>query len=447
MATNPDFDWDEVIVSKKPKQKEIEASFLSDPDIELGSRPDEEPEEVIVESLGLTECQQQSCGAAEAYQQVLAYDEMTRCYGVRDEFFNVDTPAAVRFRIASADNFPNQNVLDNYNTWNIRGNYDMVNSLTIARAPCETRYDYKLLDATFLNANPRGNVAFYPRAFENYAGHEMSAGERLTIRSIFGQMLWGRDQDGSYYQTPDPNRTGFGYLRLVATGRSSANGTFDGFNAGGFNMAMTQQVQSDPAGDLDSGVYLRSDSIDFFTTDGSGYPVQEAGNEVRLDDGTGDNFYSNPNGAYMPLGDQTGAYMCKLEMDIQMSQDGNTATCTLFMETEHVLTGLRTTQSYTSNALNLNGGLKLSSPWELWGGSYTVSYGPINAQGDTATYNTRGGMEGMTRYWAENNNVKRSMWLIAYDGWENESKVRKACWEMERSRPSWSPKDYCSRIQ
>ena len=67
MPTNPDFDWDEVIVSKKPKQKEIDVTFSSDPDIQLGSIEVEDAVERPISSQGLTECGTQKCSAADDY--------------------------------------------------------------------------------------------------------------------------------------------------------------------------------------------------------------------------------------------------------------------------------------------------------------------------------------------------------------------------------------------
>lgn len=439
MATNPDFDWDEVVVSKKPKQKEIDVSFPSDPDIDLGSRPDEAPQTIIVESLGLTECQSQSCGAAEAYQSVLAYDEMARCYGVRGQFTFVDTPAAIKFRIGSFDNFPNINVLDNNLNYNLRGDYPMVSAAPVSGAPCENWYDRQYLDATFLNGNSKGRVAFYPRAFEDVAGTELGPGDSLTVRTVMGNMIYDREEFGGYYSQPIEPRTNFGYMRIVATGKNAFNGTFDGFNAGGLNAAVAGNVVTTNPGQSNSQVDLVLDTINFFQSEGS-FPAQTQ-KAIKIDS---ENFGAD-GGEYMPLGTQTGAYMTKLEMEIQMAGDGNSATLRMFMELEHVRTGRKIQTELNYTAFGLNGGLKISSPRETWNGTYDLNYDI--GDGNTAVYNTRGGMEGTTRYFQNNSNVSRSLWLIAYDGWENESKVRKACIEMERSRPSWDPASYCSRIQ
>lgn len=440
--TNPEFDWDDVIVTKRPKQKELEASFLSDPDLDLGSRPDEEPETIIIESTGLTECQEQSCGAADAYQSVLAYDEMVKCYGTRGEFTFVDTPAAIKFRISGQDNYPTgPNALDNTTSWNINAQYNMVDFTNTPCAPCEAKFDNKQLDATFLNAATTSNVAFFPRAFENLGGTILYAGQKVNVKTIFGQMFYGRRNDGLFWDSPDPARHGLGYLRCLAYGASTPGGNeYTGFNTAGINAAMTQQIVVTLPNDPFAAVDLTSDSIDWMSSDNDGYPIQEdAVIELSAASAVECNFYR---------GDITGAYLCKLELDIQMAQDGETAEWYMYMETEHVKSGKKVRQKYSSTAYGLNGSMKISDPYEISfpGREWTINK-PINAQGATAVYNTRGGMEATTRYWAQNANVKRSMWLIAYDGWENEDKVRKACWEMERSRPSWQPKDYCSRIQ
>lgn len=437
MSTNPDFDWDEVIVSKKPKQKEIETAFLSDPDIQLGSIEQEDFVERPISSPARPECNLQSCTAADDYYAALPYDEMVKCYGVRGEFFNVDTPAAISFRISGTDNFPNQQILDNYYRYNIRGDYPMLSAAPVSGAPCENWYDRQFLDATFLNGAGTSSVAFYPRAFENLEGRELGPGESLNVKSVMGNMIFDREEYGGYYSAPTTPRTNFGYMRIVATGKNSSNGLFDGFSAGGLNAGLATSVVTTFPGTNFSKVNLVADSIDFFTLDGNNFPVQDQG-EIRIDD------LGNPNGEYMPLGTQTGAYMVKLEMDIQMSQDGNSCTLRMFSELEHVKTGCKVALTLNSTAVNLNGGLKISSPWSTWGGFYTNNY-DIGG-GNTATYNTRGGMEGTTRYFAGNSNVSRSLWLIAYDGWEKENVVRKACIEMERSRPAWDPRPYCSRI-
>ena len=439
MPTNPDFDWDEVIVSKKPKQKEIDVSFTSDPDLTLGSIEVEDAVERPVSSVARPECGLQSCTAADDYFLALPYDEMVKCYGVRGEFFTVDTPAAIAFRIADTNNAPNQQILDNFFRYNIRGDYPMLSAQPISGAPCENFYDRQFLDATFLNGVGSSNVAFYPRAFENLESRELGPGESLNVKTVMGNMIFDRDEFGGFYSSPTTPRTNFGYMRIVATGKNSSNGLFDGFNAGGLNAGLATSVVTANPGQLSSEVDLVADSIDFFTTDGNGFPVQDQ-RSIKIDS----EDFGADGGEYMPLGTQTGAYMVKLEMDIQMAQDGNSCTLRMFSELEHVKTGRKVALELNSTAVNLNGGLKISSPWSVWGGFYTNSYDIGN--GNTATYNTRGGMEGTTRYFAGNSNVSRSLWLIAYDGWEKENVVRKACIEMERSRPSWDPRPYCSRI-
>lgn len=442
MSTNPDFDWDEVIVTKRPKQKELECAFLSDPDLDLGSRPDEAPETVIIESTGLTECQQQSCGAAEAYQNVLAYDEMARCYGQKGVFTFVDTPAAVKFRISNEDNFPTgPSPLTNSANYNIVANYPMVDFPTVTPCvPCEAKFEGKQLDAVFLNASATSSVAFYPRAFENLGGRILQAGEHVNVKTMFGQMFWGKRNDGLLSDSPNPARHTLGRLRCLAFGATTPGGNvYNGTGSGGINAVMEQQIVTTNPNLSNATVDLTSDSLDWFASEG-GFPLQR---DYTTQLASGSNVECN-----FFRGDITGAYMCKLEWDIQMSQDGNSANWYMFMESEHVKSGKKVRHTYSGQALTLNGSLKISDPYEISFSSGTWNLNqPIDGVGNTTLYNDRGGMEATTRYWTTNANIKRTMWLIAYDGWENEDKVRKACWEMERSRPSWQPKDYCSRIQ
>jgi len=253
-------------------------------------------------------------------------------------------------------------------------------------------------------------------------------------------MFWGKRNDGLLSDSPNPARHTLGRLRCLAFGATTPGGNvYNGTGSGGINAIMEQQIVTTNPNRSMATVDLTSDSIDFFASEG-GFPLQR---DYTTQLASGSNVECN-----FFRGDVTGAYMCKLEMNLEMSQDGNSCDWYLFMESEHVKSGKKVRHKISGQALSLNGSLKVSDPYEISfpNGVWDLN-APINAQGGTAIDNTQGGMEATTRYWAINSNAKRSMWLIAYTGWENEAKVRKACWEMERSRPSWQPKDYCSRIQ
>lgn len=413
MPTNPDFDWDEVIVSKKPKQKEIDVTFSSDPDIQLGSIEVEDAVERPISSQGLTECGTQKCSAADDYLAALPYDEGIKSYDIYGSGLSVDTPAAIRFRVTNTYNWPNDPiVLDNYLSYNISGRYDLLLTAPHYKAPCENFYDNQFLEATFLNASINGNAAFYPRAFENAGGVELYGGDSLNIRSVCGQYLFGRDAYGGVIGDPAGDAVwNFISLRLQAFGIDSVQGYFTGLNC--------EEVLVYMNADLRVYQGTTSSAISRLTTD-----AWNVGNNDSLRVRETQLF---PDGPYLQSGDITGAYMFKAEIQIDVAQDGQTATGHCYVECEHVKSGKKSFMKQGFLATGLNGGLKLTDPWSV-------------------TQGNDGGMPMTTRYWAGNYGSARTLYFIAYDGWDKENVVRKACLEFERAQPHWQPADYCSRI-
>lgn len=402
MTTTPEFDWDEVFVSKKPKQKEIDINFESDPGITLGSVDEPLEEEVAIGSAGRPECGAQRCSAGDDYVNgALPYDVGTRAYHELDGQDFVDIPAAIYFRIAEVDNFPNPQVLDNYFYYNALIDTYMCNGPQRPKAPCENVIGGKDLKGAWFGGATDTRVAFYPVEFDEVSGAILSGGDSVRFRSCAGTYLYGRDEFGDVYSPL--NQFGFALHRLQAWGKNSSTGIYDGANAGIVDLDLVTSVRS------------------------------QSGNSVDLWSGYNDNQTNDPTtsaSAPLPLteGDYTGAYMWKVETQIDMAPDGNSATGWIYNEVEHVLSGIKLTQKKPFSVSNLNGGLKLSSPWEL------------------EQNGTLGGMEGTTRYFYTNLLERKSMYLIAYNGWDNEDKVRKACFEFERSQPHWEAPTYCSRI-
>jgi hypothetical protein len=402
MTTTPEFDWDEVFVSKKPKQKEIDINFESDPGLTLGSVDEPLEQEVAIGSAGRPECGAQRCSAGDDFVNgALPYDVGTRTYFELDGQGFADIPAAIYFRIADTDNFPNPQVLDNYFYYNILVDTYMCNGPQRTKAPCENAIAGKDLKGAWFAGATDTRVAFYPTDFEDRTGNILVGGQQVTIRSCAGVYLYGRNAFGDTYAPL--NQHGFALHRLQAWGNNSVTGNYDGANAGIVDLDLVTEVRS------------------------------ENNNSVELWSGFLDNQTSNPAttaSAPLPLadGDYTGSYMWKLETVINMAPDGQSATGHILNEVEHVLSGIKLTQKKTFSVSNLNGGLKISSPWEL------------------EQNGTLGGMEGTSRYFYTNLLQRKTMYMIAYNGWDNESKVRQACYEFERSQPHWQAPSYCDRI-